>query len=557
MARENTCQSLEPDLTAYHQGELSPERNAEIDAHVAGCAACREALEGVQSIFVMAESVENVVPSLRLKNRLARLIERNRVEPFAERIRQAVAYFVDRLRISRGFRIAAISVAANAAFLLYASLVLIPTYGPKTKVEFTIDPDAIEELVRRETGPFDPVGVDPLAIPGTEPLPVPHTGDPFRRDLPPEMVSLDPLLPPDVPMRRRLGVIFANVISPERKRSALAASFADADRALGAVDRGLAYLARTQRKDGSWPSSARGPRYETGVTAAALLAFLSDGHSETRGRKDYRKIVTRGIDWLIARQAQKGDLKGLVGPSDKAAHYTYNQAIATLALVEAFSVDGRRLESDRAKKLKDAVRAAISFAVKTQTPDGAWKYRLQSGNPARYDNDTSVSIFMVTALSAARAARFQVPEKTFRGFARWLRDITGKNGIVGYARPGDRDDAARTLTAGALFLEERLGLAAPLRARQAKLIRAELNDEKGSTGRNCLLRFFASLAFRLRGEPVLHTFGAALLGAQQSDGSWTVVPKSVNADLWAVHGGDSFLTAINVLTLTTSYRANP
>ena len=25
MASENTCQSLEPDLTAYHQGELSPE----------------------------------------------------------------------------------------------------------------------------------------------------------------------------------------------------------------------------------------------------------------------------------------------------------------------------------------------------------------------------------------------------------------------------------------------------------------------------------------------------------------------------------------------------
>jgi len=558
MDRENTCPSTEADLTAYCQGELSPDRGAAIEAHLADCAGCRHALEGVRSIFTMAGTVEDIVPSLRMKTRIARLLDRNRVapvEPLGERVRLAVAYLLDRLRTSRGFRGTAVSVVANAAILLLASLVVLPAVAPKNRAEFIIDPDSIEQLVRKETGPFDPVGVDPLTANDVEPRPLPHADDPFQRDLPPEMVSLDPLLPPAEAIRRRPGVIIANVISPERKRSALAASFADAGRAVASVDQGLAWLAGTQKKDGSWPSSARGPRYGTGVTASALLAFLSDGHSETRGRKAYRPVVRKGIDWLLGNQVTKGELEGLVGPAGKEVHYTYNQAIATLALVEAYSLDHRRVKDARAKRLKEAVRRAVSFAVRTQTPDGGWKYRLQAGNPARYENDTSVSIFMVTALAAARSARFHVPKKSFRGFARWLRHITGENGVVGYARPGDRDDEARTLTAGALFLEERLGLAAPLRDRQAKLVRAELADPKGSTRRNCLLRFFASLAFRLRGEPVLHTFGAALLEAQQADGSWRVALKAEDADLFAVHGGDAFLTAINVLTLTTAYRA--
>jgi hypothetical protein len=163
-------------------------------------------------------------------------------------------------------------------------------------------------------------------------------------------------------------------------------------------------------------------------------------------------------------------------------------------------------------------------------------------------SNTSVSLFQVLALASARTARFPVPNSNFDDFASWLRSVTGENGVVGYERAGDRDRQPRTMTAGALALEELLGIAAPLRDRQAALVREELADRSGSVDRNALLRFYSTLALRLRGERPAAGMAAGLLHGQRSDGSW-----DATGDLHAIHGGDVFLTAINVLTLTSAY----
>jgi hypothetical protein len=556
MSRENVCTKTEEDLTAYHQGELSPERAAEVESHLASCEACRHALRGIASVFSMASSVEDIVPSPRFKQRLARMIV-PAPEPLLRRVGLAVAFIADRLRTSPRFRFAAVSVAVNAVILLFASLVVLPKVARPWTLDVAVTPpDSIHEFDRGDGAEGRDVPDGRATEPDVEPLPVPKPTAEFPSESAPDFARAGPFLPPSTPVRMRPGVIFANVLPPSEKRRALAASFADPDEALAAVDKGVKWLVHTQRKNGSWAGSARGHGYETGVTATALLALLSDGNSETRGRKDYRNAVRQGIDWLLAQQVQEGELAGLIGPSTSGVHYTYNHAIATLTLVEAYSVDRRRLPRERAARLGAAIDSAVRFAVLCQTPAGAWKYSLQGGPADRMQNDTSVSIFMVTALTAARSARFGVPATVFRRFGRWLRDVTGEEGIVGYARSGDRDDDPRTLTAGSLFLEERLGLAAPLRERQAALVRSELKDPEGSTARNCLLRFYASLAFRLRGEPVLHMFGGRLLKSQSKSGAWVVSPSGGASDLWAVHGGDAFLTAVNVLTLTTAYRAS-
>ncbi len=62
-------------------------------------------------------------------------------------------------------------------------------------------------------------------------------------------------------------------------------------------------------------------------------------------------------------------------------------------------------------------------------------------------------------------------------------------------------------------------------------------------------RFYSALAFRIRAERVLPLFGPALLDSRRTDGSW-----SASGDLHGFHGGDAFQTALNILTLTTSYR---
>jgi len=146
-----------------------------------------------------------------------------------------------------------------------------------------------------------------------------------------------------------------------------------------------------------------------------------------------------------------------------------------------------------------------------------------------------------------------VREEALTAFSKWLRSVTDSKGVVRY-QSGDvaRTDSPRTLTAGALYIEELLGLASPLRDRQAAAVLAELEDDKGSAPRNGLLRFYSTLAFRMRGEIVLDRFAPGLLETQRPDGSWSA--SSTADDLWAVHAGSDFLTALNVLTLTSSYR---
>ena len=189
---------------------------------------------------------------------------------------------------------------------------------------------------------------------------------------------------------------------------------------------------------------------------------------------------------------------------------------------------------------------SMAIALTVLTPDGGWRYSAQAGVDA-FENDTSVSLFAVMALTSARSARFKIPEAVFSRFTEWLKSVTDEAGIVGYRKKGDRADHPRTLTAGALFLEEMLGLAAPIRDRQAEAILADITNDGAE--RNGLLRFYAALAFRVRGEKILDRYCAGIVTAQSADGAW-----SAAKDEHARFGGDAFMTALNILTLTSPYR---
>jgi hypothetical protein len=345
-------------------------------------------------------------------------------------------------------------------------------------------------------------------------------------------------------MAPALAALFGTTIDDELKRVRLAALLPDGEQAASAIARALGFLAEAQEDNGSFAPIARNESYRTGVTAVALLAFLSDGHSHTRGRREWRVVVGRGVDRLLRDQQQTGRLAGLIGRAD--GHYMYNHALATLALVEVWSLDFRRMPRERASRLRAAIGQAVGFLVGAQTARGGWRYEFPLAGAG--ENDTSVSVFAGMALAAAKSAGFAVPAEAVARLGSWLAGVTGEDGIVGYQAVGDRASAPRTLTAGALFIEEALGLAAEVRDRQADAVRAELADGHGSTARNGLLRLFSALAFRVRGEPVLRRFAGEVLFRQRPDGSF---PSG--DDLHGVHAGDVFQTALEVLTVTTAY----
>jgi hypothetical protein len=96
----------------------------------------------------------------------------------------------------------------------------------------------------------------------------------------------------------------------------------------GAVDRGLAYLASQQQVDGSIAAPTTG---QPGITALAVMAFLSRGH--TPGEGLYGAQMLEAIDFVLSCQRSDG-LLSVAEPEPVHVHEgashtgNYNHAIA-------------------------------------------------------------------------------------------------------------------------------------------------------------------------------------------------------------------------------------
>ena len=200
------------------------------------------------------------------------------------------------------------------------------------------------------------------------------------------------------------------------------------------VAAGLRWLADHQDADGKWdcdeffkhdPSNdqTEGPGYanhDVGVTALALLAFLGDGHTTTKGL--HRATVAAGVQWLIKQQDKE---TGLIGePLGKA--YVYDHAIATIVLCEATTLD-------KATLLKRKARKAVQFISRARSPYTGWRYDV----PGTGDADTSVTGWMIFAMRAAEDAGITIDEEAYKDSLEWFDNMTDPGtGRVGYIREG-------------------------------------------------------------------------------------------------------------------------
>ena len=139
----------------------------------------------------------------------------------------------------------------------------------------------------------------------------------------------------------------------------------------------LGWLAAHQSPDGSWDGdgfmsncgklgtgTCDGPGaapHDIGLTGLALLAFLGDGNTLSKG--EHRDVVRRGVRWLLDRQ-QFFDT-GQVGESTE--RLLYRHSIATLALSET-------LLFDENPSLRAHVERAVEFLLRAQNPRSGWGY---------------------------------------------------------------------------------------------------------------------------------------------------------------------------------------
>ena len=231
---------------------------------------------------------------------------------------------------------------------------------------------------------------------------------------------------------------------------------------------GLRWLARHQNADGSWstlglrdhcsadqpcadPKQAWNHNYDEGLTGMALLAYLGCGFSHesqqwlldpiTHQRWQVGDVVKNGLRWLKSRQNPDGSFS-------RERVFLYNEALATLALTEAYGLTHNRYWLESAQR-------GIEFLERAQRPNpsgqGLWGWRYASrqeieakypggsldetGKKELFDADLSVSGWAVMALKSAQLSQLKVEPGALEGalaFAKW---VSTPEGLAGYLDP--------------------------------------------------------------------------------------------------------------------------
>jgi hypothetical protein len=175
-----------------------------------------------------------------------------------------------------------------------------------------------------------------------------------------------------------------------------------------AVEKGLSYLSRTQREDGSWPGSYG---RSAGVAGLCALAFMA--HGEEPGVGDYGKVIDKAVGYVLSCQDSRGVLSGGISPM-------YSHGFATLALAEVYGMT-------RNKDVGRGLKKAVDLIVKAQNAEGGWRYSI--GSPS---SDITVTGCQMMALRAAQNAGIEVPKEAIQKGVRYIKSCVCADGGFSY-----------------------------------------------------------------------------------------------------------------------------
>ena len=311
----------------------------------------------------------------------------------------------------------------------------------------------------------------------------------------------------------------------------LAAPLAAQDRELrvtpqieNAVRRGLDYLARTQKPDGSWPD---GYGQGSGIVGMAMMAYLAHGEVPDEGK--YGKVIRRAVEYIVRTQQRNGLLMGRGGSA------MYNHGFATLALAEVYGqIDD--------PKLGPALKRAAGLIVKAQNAMGGWRYSVGST-----DSDTTVSGAQMVALRGAATAGMAVPVKTVRRGVNYYKSCFCSGGGFGYTGP----NGPNAVRAGIGVLV--LSLSGAYRTQQNKESADYLLGRVGQdqSGHFYYMCYYASQAMYQAGGKYWRGWNQSmtpmLISMQSPDGSWSARGS----------GGKTLATAFALLSIEINYNYLP
>jgi len=289
-----------------------------------------------------------------------------------------------------------------------------------------------------------------------------------------------------------------------------------------AIERGLAYLAKSQNRDGSW-----GSQYQAAITSLGLMSFMLKGHFPKKG--PHGPALDKAVRFLIRRAKEGG---GYFGGN------MYEHGLATLAMAEVWGM------SDRTE-IRDTLKQAVAVILRSQSASGGWRY-----HPEPRDADISVTVMQIVALVSAKEAGIYVPKTTVDRAIAYVKKLQVHfTGGFGYTS-AQQEGFART-AAGAMSL---LMCGLKPESREVKSALGYLNryPEKKFKDEQWFYyaHYYAVQAMYQAGEGYYGKWypqiRAALLRRQQSDGSWQ-----------GGSGGSAYATGMSILVLGVPYRFLP
>jgi len=311
--------------------------------------------------------------------------------------------------------------------------------------------------------------------------------------------------------------------APSRQRVGKASLSPEVQTAIG---KGLAHLAKTQKKDGRW-----GDQHSVADTSLALMAFMLQGH--VPGREPYGKNMDRAVAYLV-NVGKKGQ-KGYLGtPNNHAGMYEHG--LAVLALSEAW---GQSTNPDIRVTLKRAVDVTLS----AQNHQGGWRY-----SPQPRDADLSMTVMQIMAINSAKEAGIAVPDATLKRAVKYVLhcqdETSGGFGYSGPTGPGFARTAAGVISL--IMCGQRDHPA----VRRGMIFLRAYPEQKFNGGSHFLYaHYYAIQCMYQSGDEDFNAWypkiTKVLLEKQAEDGSWNISQ------------GEAYSTSLSILIMGVPYRFLP
>lgn len=208
----------------------------------------------------------------------------------------------------------------------------------------------------------------------------------------------------------------------------MGATPAEKAKTVKSIDRGLKYLARTQRNDGSWLNQGGYGTYPAVMTSLAGLAFMSSGSTPETG--PYSRNVTKAMIYILRVAEMHKD--GLIAGPGAESRSMYGHGFSMLFLAHCY---GMEIGEEYELRLRKVLDRAVALTAKSQSDLGAglkhaggWIY-----TPTSNGDEGSVTVTQLQALRACRNVGIKVPTSTIKRAVAYLKHCQMADGGICYS----------------------------------------------------------------------------------------------------------------------------